>query len=83
MMYHMKKATVRDLRYRFPQIEAQLNKGEEIDVYKRNKLIGRLIPVRRKSKSYPNFAAIRRRIFGKKKTRVTGTELVSEARGEY
>jgi len=25
----MKKASVRDLRYHFPEIEAQLNKGEE------------------------------------------------------
>jgi hypothetical protein len=27
----MKKANVRDLRYRFHEIEARLNKGEEIE----------------------------------------------------
>lgn len=83
-MYHiMKKATVRDLRYRFPEIEAQLNKGEEIVLYKRRKMIARLLPVRPKAEAYPDFAALSRRIFGKKKTRKTGTELVSEERGRY
>jgi antitoxin (DNA-binding transcriptional repressor) of toxin-antitoxin stability system len=83
-MYHiMGKATVRDLRYRFPEIEARLKKGEEIELYKRKKIIGRLVPIRPKAESYPDFAALRRRIFGKKKTRTTGTDLVSEARGSY
>ncbi len=79
----MTRATVRDLRYRFRQIEARLSKGEEIEVYKRNKPIGRLIPIRPKPEDYPDFAAIRRRIFGKKKARITGTQLVSEQREPY
>lgn len=82
-MYHMKKATVRELRFRFHEIEAHLKKGEEIEVYKRRKLIGRLVPVAPKPDDYPDFAALSRRIFGKKKTRTTGTELVSEQRGPY
>jgi hypothetical protein len=32
IMYHMKTMTVRDLRYRFPQIEAQLREGEAIAI---------------------------------------------------
>jgi hypothetical protein len=34
-------------------------------------------------RSYPDFSAIRRRIFGKKRMKITGTEIVSEGRGEY
>ena len=79
----MAKATVRDLRYRFPEIEARLNKGEEIELCKRKKVIARLLPVRPKDEDYPDFAAISRRIFGKKKIRKTGTDLVSEERGRY
>ena len=83
-MHHiMAKATVRQLRYHFREIEARLNKGEEIELYKRKKMIGRLVPVRLKSEEYPDFAALRRRIFGKKKSKITGTQLVSEQRGEY
>jgi len=72
----MSKATVRQLRYRFREIEAHLNKGEEIEVYKRKKMIGRLLPVRLKSEAYPDFAALSRRTFGGKKTKRTGSELV-------
>lgn len=83
MNHIMKKATVRDLRYRFPEIEAQLNKGEEIVLHKRQKVIARLLPVRPKAGSYPDFAALRRRIFRKKNARKSGTELVSEERGRF
>ena len=83
MDHIMKRATVRELRYHFRDIEARLNKGEEIQVYKRQKVIGRLIPVRPKDEAYPDFAALRRRIFGTKKVRKTGTDLVSEERGHY
>jgi antitoxin (DNA-binding transcriptional repressor) of toxin-antitoxin stability system len=83
-MHHiMKRANVRDLRYRFPEIEAHLNRGEEVELYKRRKVIGRLVPVQPANKDYPDFAALHRRIFGKRKARKTGTALVSEERGEY
>jgi antitoxin (DNA-binding transcriptional repressor) of toxin-antitoxin stability system len=82
-MSHMKKTTIRDLRYRFPEIEARLNKGEEIVLHKRQKVIARLLPVGPKAGSYPDFASLRRRIFGGKNARKTGTDLVSEERGRY
>jgi antitoxin (DNA-binding transcriptional repressor) of toxin-antitoxin stability system len=83
-MYHiMSKATVRQLRYQFREIEARLNKGEEIELYKRKKMIGRLLPARPKAEEYPDFAALRRSVFGKKKSKVTGTNLVFEQRGEH
>ncbi len=79
----MKKTTVRDLRYHFPEIEARLNKGEEIIAHKRRKMIARLLPIRPGTDVYPDFSALRRRIFGAKTTRKTGTELASEERGRY
>ena len=79
----MKKTTVRDLRYHFPEIEAWLNKGEEIAVHKRQKMIARLLPVCPKTAAYPDFSALRRQIFGRKKVRKTGTDLASEERGRY
>lgn len=44
-MDHM-SASVRDLRYRFPEIEARLRRGEEIELTSRGRLVGRLIPAR-------------------------------------
>jgi len=43
----------------------------------------RLQPVRPKRDAYPDFSALSRHIFGKKKTRKTGTDLVSDERGSY
>ncbi len=43
-MYHMKKATIRDLRYRFREVENLLREGEEIEITKRRRVIARLLP---------------------------------------
>jgi len=79
----MKRLNVRDLRYRFPEVEAHLSKGEEIEICKRRKVIGRLLPVRPNADIYPDFSSLRRRIFGSKKVRTTGTALVSDQRGRF
>jgi antitoxin (DNA-binding transcriptional repressor) of toxin-antitoxin stability system len=78
----MKKATVRDLRYHFPAIEATLRQGEEIEIRKRKRVVGRLVPARQKVSAYPDFSARARKIFGKKTLPVAGTELVAWGRGE-
>ena len=39
----MKTASVRDLRYDFPKVEAWLKAGEVIQITTRNKVIGRLV----------------------------------------
>ncbi len=78
----MKTATVRDLRYRFSAMEATLRLGEEIEIRKRKRVIGRLVPVRPGVSAYPDFSARARKIFGRKTLPVTGAELVSWGRGE-
>ena len=83
MNHIMTSATVRDLRYHFPEIEARLRRGEVIEIRKRRKPIARLHPIRQKPGAYPDFAALRKEIFGSKMARQTGTELVSEFRGDY
>lgn len=79
----MKTATVRDLRYHFPEIEARLQRGEEIEIRKRKRVIARLVPVRPKLKAYPDFGARAREIFGDRITELTGTQIVSEGRDRY
>ena len=84
-MYHMKTASVRDMRYRFPEIEAHLRHGEEIQITKRRKVIARLVPVKPPAprKRSPDFIAMLKKIYGKKVLKVTGAELVAEQRGQY
>ena len=43
-MYHMKNASVRDLRYGFKKIERLLRQGEEVQITKRRRVIARLVP---------------------------------------
>ncbi len=43
-MYHMTKASVRDLRYDFKKIERLLLKGEEVHITKHRRVIARLVP---------------------------------------
>lgn len=83
-MYHMKRASVRDLRYNFPQIEAQLRRGEEIQITKRKRVIARLLPVRPPArKSAPDFMKMLRDIYGDKLMKTAGADLVSEQRGRF
>ncbi len=78
----MKIATVRDLRYHFSEIESRLHLGEEIEIRKRKRVIGRLVPVRPQTSAYPDFAARTRKIFGERVLPATGAELVSWGRAE-
>jgi antitoxin (DNA-binding transcriptional repressor) of toxin-antitoxin stability system len=80
-MDHMRKATVRDLRYHFPEIESLLQDGEEIQITKRKRVIARLVPEKPTGNAtYPDFMARLRKIYGNKKLKVTGAELLAEER---
>jgi antitoxin (DNA-binding transcriptional repressor) of toxin-antitoxin stability system len=83
-MYHMTKASVRDLRYDFKKIERLLRKGEEIQITKHRRVIGRLVPESPESpKVMPDFRARMRSIFGDKVLAVSGADLISADRDRY
>jgi len=81
-MYHMKRATVRDLRYRFPEVELSLREGEEIEVTKRRRVIARLVPVRQAASTSrrPDFLGRLRKIYGSRRLKVSGAELLAQER---
>ena len=80
-MYHMKKASVRDLRYAFKKIERLLHKGEEVQITKRRRVIARLVPEKAETApELPDFLARLRSIYGDKILAVTGAELLSSDR---
>jgi len=83
-MHHMKKATVRDLRYRFPELENLLREGQEIQIAKRKRVIARLIPLKPAGPPRrPDFLGRLKNIYGGKRLKVSGAELVSRERGRY
>ena len=84
IMYHMTKASVRDLRYEFKKIERLLLQGEEIQITKRRRVIARLVPERAEgAKKMPDFEARMRSIFGDKLLAVSGADLISADRDRY
>ena len=83
-MYHMKNATVRDLRYRFREVEDLLREGEEIEITKRKRVIARLVPLKSTTPSLrPDFLARLKKIYRNKPQRVSGAELISRERARY
>ena len=83
-MYHMKKASVRDLRYAFKKIERLLQQGEEIQITKRRRVIARLVPDGAEAaRPVPAFLARLRTIYGNKMLPVSGAELIAADRSRY
>jgi antitoxin (DNA-binding transcriptional repressor) of toxin-antitoxin stability system len=82
-MHHMRKASVRDLRYRFSEIERLLQQGEEFEITKRKQVIARLLPVRLPIPRRPDFLARLHRIYGSKKLQVSGAQLLAQERDRY
>jgi antitoxin (DNA-binding transcriptional repressor) of toxin-antitoxin stability system len=83
-MYHMKQASVRDLRYGFKKIERLLHQGEEVQITKRRRVIARLVPESAETATHPpDFLARLRSIYGDKVLAVTGAELISSDRSRY
>jgi antitoxin (DNA-binding transcriptional repressor) of toxin-antitoxin stability system len=83
-MYHMKQASVRDLRYNFPAVERMLRAGETIEITKRKRVIGKLMPVEPETKpKMPDFMARLRKIYGNRVLKVTAAQRIAEERDRY
>ena len=83
-MHHMKKATVRDLRYRFSVVEDLLREGEEIHITKRKRVIARLLPPNLATPTaFPDFLSRQKKIFGKKRLKISGAEQLAAERERF
>jgi antitoxin (DNA-binding transcriptional repressor) of toxin-antitoxin stability system len=80
----MRKATIRDLRYRFSAVEDLLRDGEEIHITKRKRVIARLLPPDSAAPSRrPDFLGRLKKIYRDKPLKVSGAELVSLERERF
>jgi antitoxin (DNA-binding transcriptional repressor) of toxin-antitoxin stability system len=82
-MHHMKTATIRDLRYNFPRVEAWLSGGEEIELTKRGRVLGRIVPgsERDSTLKMPDFAARAKSVCGTRK--IDTAALLQHNKGRY
>jgi antitoxin (DNA-binding transcriptional repressor) of toxin-antitoxin stability system len=80
----MRTATVRDLRYRFPEIESLLQEGEEIQITKRRRVVARLLPAHPSHPpARPDFLARLKKIYGGKQLAVSGSDLLARERERF
>ena len=83
-MHHMKRASVRDLRYRFAEVEAMLREGKEIQITKRKRVIACLTPAGVTAPSQrPDFLARLKKIYGNKVLKASGAERLAQERDRY
>ena len=83
-MYHMKTASIRDLRYEFTKVERFLRQGEEVQITKRRRVIARLVPDNGDGPAeMPDFWGRMRAIYGDKVFEVSGAELIAKGRRRY
>jgi len=79
----MKTITVRDLRYDFPKVEKLLAQGEVVEITKRGKTVGRIVPEDKGRPPLPDFLGRIRAVFGDEMLPVTGAEIVHADRERY
>jgi antitoxin (DNA-binding transcriptional repressor) of toxin-antitoxin stability system len=83
-MYHMKRASVRDLRYDFPKVERMLAEGESIEITKRKRVIGTLTAANGHGQvEFPDFMARLRQIYGGKVLKTSWADFLAERKGRY
>jgi antitoxin (DNA-binding transcriptional repressor) of toxin-antitoxin stability system len=77
-MYHMRTATVRDLRYNFRRVERLLAEGEPIQITKRKRVVAKLMPPDPpvEQPKMPDFLGRMKKIYGNKVLKVSGAELI-------
>lgn len=66
-MYHMKTATIRQVRHDLGSVLAWVQAGEEVTILKRSRPVARLCPLRAAARvkvDMPDFAARAKAIFG-------------------
>ena len=79
-MYHMKTASIRDLRYDFKKVERMLSQGNVVEITKRRKVVAHLTPVPSERPPLPDFLARLKEIYGDKVLEVSGADLISADR---
>lgn len=79
----MKTTTIRALKHETGTVLSWVANGESVEVRRRHEPVAVLMPPKRKTRvARPDFAGRLRAAYGRSVLPTSGTELVSESRGE-
>jgi antitoxin (DNA-binding transcriptional repressor) of toxin-antitoxin stability system len=86
-MYHMKTASIREVRHDFSRILEWVTNGEEVAITKHRETVARLLPVTRKKSrqtKMPDVTARLQKVFGKKViSNKTMKKILDANRGDF
>jgi antitoxin (DNA-binding transcriptional repressor) of toxin-antitoxin stability system len=82
MLYIMKKATIREIQHNLSEVLSWVERGEEVQVLRRNKVVARLLPPGPAPAESPDFVGRARAIWGEEPRGSALSAIASEARGE-
>jgi antitoxin (DNA-binding transcriptional repressor) of toxin-antitoxin stability system len=86
-MWHMKTASIREVRHDFSRILEWVTNGEEVAITKRRKTVARLLPVTRRKtvrSKMPDVTARLHKVFGRKIISDKAMkEILGDNRGNY
>jgi antitoxin (DNA-binding transcriptional repressor) of toxin-antitoxin stability system len=77
----MKTATIRKVQHNLAEVLSWVERGEEVRVLRRNKVVARLLPPTPGVPHSPDFIARAKAIWGVKPMGARPSDLVSESRG--
>lgn len=78
----MKTATIRKVQHNLAEVLLWVERGEEVRVLRRNRVVARLLPPEGAPPRSPDFLERAKAIWGAKPRGVRLSTIVSEARGE-
>jgi antitoxin (DNA-binding transcriptional repressor) of toxin-antitoxin stability system len=78
----MKTTSIRELKHDTKKVLALVEAGETVEITRYNQPVAILSPVTKPPVKRPDFAARLKEIYGDKVLPTTGTEIISELRGE-
>jgi antitoxin (DNA-binding transcriptional repressor) of toxin-antitoxin stability system len=81
MLNIVKTATIRQVQHNLSEVLSWVERGEEVQVLKRNKVVARLLPPEPSVSTAPDFLARARAIWGERPTGTALSALVSKSRG--
>jgi antitoxin (DNA-binding transcriptional repressor) of toxin-antitoxin stability system len=81
ILSRMKTATIRKVQHHLAEVLSWVERGEEVRVLRRNKVVARLVPPTPEVPDSPDFLARAKAIWGANPTGARPSKLVSESRG--
>ena len=75
---------MRDLRYRFREVEGMLREGQKIEITKRKRVIAKIMPPKRAVPTRrPDFLARLKKLYGDRRLKVSGAESLAQERDRF